>query len=209
MARQTANKILPDIIKYKQFKERSPDLKMQQMKEAAREKAKKMLLGRQKQLKAVQEGKEYKKSSKTKYEWTRQKMAELAGLSDEQLKRLEFVDKYAPELLARARGDEKVSELYNPVWGWYQTLKKHDSDLLKEVIEGKVRLKTAYEKLLKQKPSTKPLVKESPIVTALKGGRVIIEEWIKEQHNGKFEPTAAERALVREIDALIGKYTNK
>jgi len=209
MARKPVNKILPDIIKYKQFKERSPDLKMQEIKEAANERVRKMLLGRQRQLKAAKEGKEYERAGKAKGEWTRQKMAKLAGLSDEQLKRLEFVDRYAPELLARAKGDEKVSELYNPVWGWYQTLKKHDSDLFKEVTEGKVKLKTAYEKLLKQKPLIKPVVKESPLVAALKGGRGIIEEWIKEQHNGKFDPTAAERALVREIDALIGKYINK
>ena len=206
MAKKPANKILSDIMKFKKFKEESPDFKKREKEQAARERTKKMLLGRQEQEKAVEKTKDSKKAPVHR---TRQKIAELAGLSEEQVRRLEFVNRYAPEVLARAKGHEKVSDIYYPVWSWYETLKKEDSDLFKKVTKGEVKLKAAYDKLLKRHPATKPVLKESPLVGVLRAGKGVVEEWIKEQHKGEFKPTAAERKLMQEMEALIGKYRNK
>ena len=204
-----ASETLTDIQKYKKYKELPPDIKIQGMSAAAKERVKRMTDGRKAKFKAVAEGREYKKAKKRSGNHVARKMiAELAGISEAQVKCLKFIDRYAPEMLARVTGDEKVSELYNQVWSWYQTLKKHDSDLLKEVTEGKVKLKTAYAKLLKQKASIKPVAKESPTLAVAKQAREIAQKWIKQQHKGKFTPTAAELELMHHIEALLGKYTN-
>ncbi len=207
MAKTPDTKILTDAMKYKKFKKEYPEFKMPEKKHTASERGKKKLLGPQKEQKTITESKE-NENKKNRGHPRRSLIARLSGLSEEQVRRLEFIDRYAPEVLATAR-DKKVSEIYNPVWEWYQTVKKEDTELLRKVVKGEIKLKAAYEKLLKRKPSIKLVAKESPYIKVLKEGRAVIEEWIKKQHEGQYKPTADELKLIHAMDALIRKYAKK
>jgi hypothetical protein len=143
---------------------------------------------------------------------TRKEAAKLAGVSEAQQKKFNFLEKYAPDMLKDVEAEEMtLGGAYDKAYGWYQEIKTKDEDLFKEVLAGDISLEDAYGDLMSRPEEEKPR-KIGPLEAQAMAIRKIFEKfWKKNIGEAELEDYIMDfkRDFLAKLDDLIAKNIDK
>jgi ParB-like chromosome segregation protein Spo0J len=146
---------------------------------------------------------------------TRKEAAKLAGVSEAQQKKFNFLEKYAPDMLKDVEAEEMtLGGAYDKAYGWYKEIKAKDEDLFKEVEGGDISLEDAYGDLMSRPvEKTEEPRKVGPMETQAMAIRKMFEKcWKKEwggSETGLGKVDSFRKEFLHKLDDLIAKNIDK
>jgi hypothetical protein len=161
----------------------------------------------------VNTGKISKPEARTKKTTTRKEVAKTTGVSEANQKKMNFLERYTPELLEDVINETvALNAQYEKANKWYQAIKKADEDLFERVRSGDISLEDAHLLLLEKKPE---VVEEKRKVGPLETQGMTIRkmfEKVYKKYGADFESgplVDLRKDFLEKLDLLIAKCIDK
>lgn len=150
-----------------------------------------------------------KKADEKPAETTREKVAKMAGVTTAQQARYDFLEKWAPEMLEEAKGDngKALGNIYLKAKEMKSYIEKKMPEVVDQIKEKAISLTDAYNTVLEAHPiqeEEKPLGPKGEVVRDILS--MLKKEWIKKYETDQYTLDDTDSRIFIRLDAMFNKF---